>query len=176
MIHGRDDGIRAHLENVSVLGPDGDISMPFRSLVANHVAASKRFPLLAAKLHAPIADYATSCGEILRPEPISAIVGSMRASKTRIRTAFSAVFSVRAFLRDIGWKMGASEACNERLRLLCAMRRAVIDNREDRARGANHQTVEEMQPSGDANYRSWAAVRLCRQIITLPSDSCRVDS
>jgi hypothetical protein len=37
-----------------VLGPDGDISMPFRSLVANHVAASKRFPLLAAKLHAPI--------------------------------------------------------------------------------------------------------------------------
>jgi hypothetical protein len=25
MIHGRDDGIRAHLENVSVLGPDGDI-------------------------------------------------------------------------------------------------------------------------------------------------------
>jgi hypothetical protein len=37
MIHGRDDGIRAHLENVSVLGPDGlDITMPFHSLVAKH--------------------------------------------------------------------------------------------------------------------------------------------
>jgi hypothetical protein len=91
------------------------------------VAASKRFPLLAAKLHAPIADYATSCGEILRNTPPPLTVGRIRGWGTWIRTRINGVRVLYSYqtsiqLHDTPLRSDSRAARARRPRALCASR------------------------------------------------------